>query len=61
MIHLRNLPPEATAEEVRELCAPWGPIVAVKDKVCGRGGGSGSTAAARVAGLLPITAAVATY
>ncbi|KAL4434387.1 hypothetical protein ABPG75_000828 [Micractinium tetrahymenae] len=33
VIHLRNLPFEVTVEEIRELCAPWGTVVAVKDKV----------------------------
>lgn len=32
VIHLRNLPFDVTLEEIREFCAPWGTIVALKDK-----------------------------
>jgi hypothetical protein len=35
VVHLRNLPFDVTLEEIRELCAPWGTIVAMKDKVGG--------------------------
>ena len=30
MLHIRNLPYETTEEELRELCAPFGPIVQTK-------------------------------
>ncbi|KAL4428583.1 hypothetical protein ABPG77_008895 [Micractinium sp. CCAP 211/92] len=33
VVHFRNLPFDLTVEEIRELCAPWGTVVAVKDKV----------------------------
>lgn len=33
VIHLRNLPFDLSIEEIRELCAPFGTVVAVKDKV----------------------------
>lgn len=35
VVHLRNLPFDITIEEIRELCAPWGTVMAVKDKVGG--------------------------
>ena len=35
VVHLRNLPFDVTIEEIRDFCAPWGTIVAVKDKVGG--------------------------
>ncbi|KAI7839724.1 hypothetical protein COHA_006528 [Chlorella ohadii] len=33
VIHFRNLPFDLTGEEIREFCAPWGTVVAVKEKV----------------------------
>lgn len=33
VIHLRNLPFDVTVEDIRELCAPWGQVVAIKDQV----------------------------
>lgn len=33
VIHIRNLPFDVSDEEIRELCRPWGQVVAVKGKV----------------------------
>ncbi len=39
VIHLRNLPYDVLDDEIRDLCAPWGQVVAVKSKVgCCRAG-----------------------
>lgn len=57
-MHFRNLPFDLTVEEIRELCAPWGTVVAVKDKASGASVASGRAARGFTMHLPPAPAVV---